>query len=85
MNDQAKRPRGRPRPLETVQRDAEVLRLLRASGPQTRNALAEALSEEKVKVYLSLGRLRREGLVRTCTSKNPGATLWSAGAGEPCP
>lgn len=85
MNDQMRRPRGRPRPPETIQRDAMILKLLTDLGPQTRNAIAEGLGIEKVKVYLSLDRLRREGLIRTCTSKNPGATLWSAQAGEPCP
>lgn len=85
MNDQVKRPRGRPRPAETVQRDQAVLELLRHDGAQTRNQIAEKLGAEKVKVYLSLDRLRREGLVRTCTSAAPGSTVWTAEVNQPCP
>lgn len=85
MNDQDKRPRGRPRPAETVQRDEAILSLLRRDGAQTRNQIAEQLGVEKVKAYLSLDRLRRAGLVRTCTSAAPGSTLWSASVNKPCP
>lgn len=85
MNDQVKRPRGRPRPQETIDRDRAVLDILSREGAQTRNELAERLGLPPVKVYLSLTRLRSEGLVRTCTSASPGYTLWSAEADQPCP
>lgn len=84
-NDQVKRPRGRPRPQETIKRDARVLALLNEKGPQSRNEVAEALGLEKVLAYLSLDRLRRDGKVRTCADARPGSTLWSANVGAPCP
>lgn len=85
MNDQMKRPRGRPRPQEAIDRDRAVLRLLKDEGPLTRNQIAERLTAEKVKVYLSLNRLRSAGQVRTCASGAPGQVLWSAKADQPCP
>jgi len=85
MNDQIKRPRGRPRPQETISRDARVLDLLQRRGPLTRNQVADELGLEKVKAYLSLDRLRKEGRLRTCADAQPGSTLWSANVGAPCP
>lgn len=85
MNDQMKRPRGRPRPQETIERDAAILELLQSEGAMTRNQLSERTGVDKVKVYLALDRLRTRGLVRTCTSAAPGQTLWSSAVGEPCP
>lgn len=80
---QVKRPRGRPRPQETIDRDRRVLAYLEQEGPQTRNRLAEVLGEEKSKVWLSLDRLRREGKVQLCDS---GAeAVWTSRAGVPCP
>lgn len=85
MNDQEKTVRGRPRPQETINRDAAVLGVLRTSGPLSRNQLAEALGEEKVKVWLSLDRLRRAGRVRTCAHTSGPGLLWSAEVDRPCP
>lgn len=62
------RPRGRPRPQETIERDFKILEYLKSSGPKTRNQLAEDLDLSKTKTYLALDRLRRQGLVRTCTT-----------------
>lgn len=85
MNDQVKRPRGRPRPPETVQRDERILSLLKEE-PRTRNQLAELTGVPPVKVYLSLDRLRKAGLVRICSGSEKGSVImWSAGVGEPCP
>lgn len=86
MNDQIKRPRGRPRPPETIERDKALLAHLKANGPQTRNQLAESLGLDKVKTYLSLDRLRKDGKVRPCTDPaKGGGTLWSAEVKRPCP
>lgn len=82
-----KRPRGRPRPPETIQRDQMILDRLRDPdvGPQTRNQLAETLGLHPTHVYLSLSRLRRNGLVRICAdSAGPGA-VWSSEVDSPCP
>lgn len=84
MND-TKRPRGRPRPQETIERDRKILKVLRDSGPRSRNQLAEELGEEKVKVWLALDRLRRDGLVRTCAKTSGAGLLWSAEVDRPCP
>jgi DNA-binding IclR family transcriptional regulator len=77
-----RRPRGRPRPAETVRLDAAVLKRLRDAGPATRNAIAAALHEKQSKVYLSLRRLREEGSVRKCQGEGA-YTIWSAS--ETCP
>lgn len=86
MNDQMKKPRGRPRPPETIERDRRILALLNENGALTRNDLAELLGEEKVKVYLSLTRLRNDGRVRTCAANGQrGYMLWSTAVDRPCP
>lgn len=80
---QVKRPRGRPRPQETIDRDRRVLAYLEQEGPQTRNRLAEALGEEKSKVWLALDRLRREGKVQLCDGGSE--VVWTSRVGVPCP
>ena len=84
MND-TKRPRGRPRPEETINRDAAVLAHLQLHGPQSRNQLAESLGLSLTITYLSLDRLRRDGKVRTCADTAGPTTIWSADVGAPCP
>lgn len=79
-----KRPRGRPRPPETINRDRRILAYLRQEGPQTRNALAEALGEEKSKVWLALDRLRRDGQVQLCDGAGTDP-VWTTEVGAPCP
>lgn len=81
----ASRPRGRPRPQETIDRDARVLASLRQDGPQTRNALADRLAEPKSKIWLSLDRLRRDGLVRLCGPAGGPDAVWTTEVGAPCP
>jgi len=75
--------RGAPPRPEVVARDRLVLRFLKETGPQTRNALAEGLGIEKRLTWLALDRLRRRNLVRKCAGEGA-ETLWSAGT-EPCP
>jgi uncharacterized membrane protein len=83
MNE--RRPRGRPRPPETVERDRRILDCLRAGGAKSRNQLAEELELDKTIVYLALDRLRRQGLIRICAdTAGPGA-VWSAEVDSPCP
>ena len=85
MSDRTK-PRGRPRPQETIDRDNRILEHLRANGAQTRNALADALNEPRTKVWLSLDRLRKDGLVRKCTSSGEGSEMvWTSEVNQPCP
>ncbi len=86
MPGDLKRPRGRPRPQETIERDARILKYLREHGPRTRNDLADALGEERSKTWLSLDRLRADGKVRICTSAAGGNDmLWTTDVGAPCP
>ena len=86
MNEVTKRPRGRPRPQETVERDNAVLALV-SKQPMTRNQLHRALDMEpgtEIKVYLSLRRLRAQRLVRTCLGTGAN-TVWTANVTSPCP
>lgn len=82
---ETKRPRGRPRPPHTIERDGKILAALKENGPQSRNALCEALGLDKTIAYLALDRLRRQGLVRTCADTAGPATLWSSDVEAPCP
>lgn len=82
---ETKRPRGRPRPEETVARDAAILAYLKENGAQTRNDLAAALLLEKTVTYLALNRLREQGHVRTCAAQGGPGVLWTTGVGAPCP
>lgn len=59
MNDKPKR--GRPRPQETIERDALVHQLLIRQGRLTRNMIVEQTGLPESQVYLSLSRLRGEG------------------------
>jgi transposase len=74
--------RGRPRPAETIRRDETILQLLRdhPDGLE-RNAIAEAMNLNKSKTYLSLDRLRRQGLAEKTSPEGSDAdkdTLWVA-------
>ena len=80
-----KRPRGRPRPAETIERDRKILAHLDANGPQTRNALADTLGLDKTKTYLALDRLRREGRVKLCGPQGGPEARWTTEVAEPCP
>jgi predicted ArsR family transcriptional regulator len=82
---ETKRPRGRPRPQETIDRDNAVLAYLTEHGPQTRNALADALGQEKSKIWLSLDRLRRDNQVRLCGPQGGPDAIWTAQVDAPCP
>jgi uncharacterized membrane protein len=84
MSTQERRPRGRPRPNETLLRDRLILDCLTEHGPATRNQLAEGLGLDKTKTYLALSRLRAAGLIRKCVDKTTNAVVWSADAEEPC-
>ncbi len=85
-----KRPRGRPRPQETVDRDREVLKLLKRRE-MTRNEISEALGVAHTITYLSLSRLRAnkdaEGnpapLVRKLCGTGS-STLWTANVEDRC-
>ena len=79
-----KRPRGRPRPQETIERDAAVLAHLRLNGPLTRNQLAESLGLSLSHTYLSLSRLREAGQVRICGGASE-ESVWTTEVGAPCP
>lgn len=80
-----KRPRGRPRPQATIDRDRMILKCLTDLGPQTRNALADGLGLDKTIVYLALDRLRRAGEVRICADTAGPGSVWSADVEAPCP
>lgn len=82
---ETKRPRGRPRPQSTIDRDAKLLAHLKANGPMSRNQLADSFGLDKTITYLALDRLRRAGQVRTCADTAGPSTLWSSNVEEPCP
>lgn len=80
-----KRPRGRPRPQATIERDEKIMEYLRAHGPQTRNDLSAALLLPKTVTYLALNRLRDKGLVRICAAQGGPNVLWTHEVTQPCP
>lgn len=61
-NQTAPRPRGRPRPDDTISRDERVLELL-GRGSLSRQELADRLGVNINLAYLSLRRLRQQGRV----------------------
>lgn len=71
----APRRRGRPRSPETIERDAQVLTVLREQGPQTREQLVERFQVKPSLVYLALWRLRRTGEVER-TSDESARYVW---------
>lgn len=80
-----RRPRGRPRPQETIERDAAVLAQLKLNGAQTRNQLSESLGLSKTVTYLALNRLRDQGQVRICAGQGGPDVLWTTEVNQPCP
>jgi len=66
--------RGRPRPQETQDRDAQVLAAI-GPEPATREALVQKTGIDPKLVYLSLYRLRRDGLVER--RRENGAHVWA--------
>lgn len=65
--------RGRPRPQSTIDRDQQVLGALTADG-KTREDLVTTTGLTKTQVYLSLYRLRTQGLVER--SRDGGKHVW---------
>ena len=70
--------RGRPRAQETIQRDEVVLKAL-GDGPRTKEQLVQQLGLKDTHVYLSLGRLRRDGHVERVSDPDS-RHLWRATA-----
>jgi transposase len=74
--------RGRPRPAETIERDRKILSLLRDNPDGlARNDIAEMMGLNKSVTYLSLDRLRRDGLAKKVSPEGSQAdkdTLWVA-------
>lgn len=80
---QAYRGRGRPRPVEAIERDSQILSLL-SEQPMTRNELCELTGLHTSIVYLSLSRLRLQGKTKLCQGR-AGDRLWTTDVGGPCP
>lgn len=82
MTEQERPQRGRPRPLETIRRDETILQLLRDNpSGLMRNDIAEMMNLNKSRTYLSLDRLRRQGLAVKVSPEGSNAdkdTLWKA-------
>lgn len=84
--------RGRPRPAETLQRDQQVLDVLKTGGPGTRQDIVDRLAAagktvDRNQVYLSLWRLNHvaHSVART---RDGSRHVWSAtaeGAAAPAP
>jgi transposase len=74
--------RGRPRPAETIERDRRIRELLQENPDGlTRNEIAERMGLNKSRTYLSLDRLRRDGLAQKISPEGSNAdkdTLWVA-------
>lgn len=83
MSQEAYRGRGRPRTVEAIERDELILSVLRRQ-PQTRNQICEITGLHTSIVYLSLSRLRRQGLTKLCQGR-AGERLWSTEVDGPCP
>ena len=73
--------RGRPRPVETIERDERIHQLLTAES-RSRGQLAQETGLTTDLVALALGRLRRAGRVQQCLQG--GVIVWSV-VGAPCP
>lgn len=84
MTDTDKPRRGRPRPDDAIERDDSIRMLLRTMGPQTRNAVSDALGISRSLAYLALDRLRKSGEVKRCLQKD-GNSVWSLDVDGPCP
>ena len=81
-----KRPRGRPRPRENVERDDQIEQILQRQGPMTRNALADQMELSHSLTYLALVRLRNQRRVRRCTPEGTGMDdVWTTEVEAPCP
>lgn len=74
--------RGRPRPVETIERDERIYKLI-ADGTGSRSALARATGLDRPTVALCVQRLKKAGRIRTCA--DGGAIVWSVADGTPCP
>lgn len=80
MTAQERPQRGRPRPEETKRRDETILQLLRDNpSGLLRNNIAELMNLNKSKTYLSLDRLRKQGLAEKVHPTVPP----DDGSGEP--
>jgi len=80
---EAKKPRGRPRPLVTIDRDERIYALLTEHGPLSRNTIAAAVRLSSRLTYLALDRLRTAGRIRKCIGTG-GGIVWAVIDGEPC-
>jgi len=76
--EEAKRPRGRPRPEATIERDQRILSYLRTGGDKTRNQIAEELELDKTLTYLALDRLRNAGVARIKGNGSGPGAIWTA-------
>lgn len=84
QEQESKRPQGRPRPDETVERDAKVLALLQ-EGDMTRNQIAQRLGLKPVITYLSLSRLRDANKARLVHQRamTGSKAIWTAQVDDP--
>lgn len=71
-----KRGRGRPRPPFTMTRDEEVFNYLAERGPAGRASVARDFGVNVNIIYLSLGRLRKQG--RVAKVRQGAYHLWKA-------
>lgn len=77
--------RGRPRPNATIELDERVFAFLTASSvPQSKTAVATALSIKPSLAYLALWRLRNDGRVVNGRAGERGGHTWSV-APAPAP
>jgi predicted ArsR family transcriptional regulator len=72
------------RPQSVQDRDTAILNHLKQHGAKTRNDLAQELDITPSLAYLSLDRLRKNGLAKRCFSEKSSYTLWTAEVEVPC-
>lgn len=63
-----KKGRGRPRPVDTVERDERVYEALSGEQPRGRQELADEFGTSLNIIYMSLTRLRKQGRVHIVRS-----------------
>lgn len=80
MTTQTKR--GRPRPLEVIERDRTILSFIK-QRPYSRNELCQKTGLSGSLVWLSLDRLRKGGEAKPC--RGFGESVWTSRVDEPCP
>lgn len=80
MQETARRP-GRPRPVETIERDEHIYTLI-ADGTGALRHIAAATGLDRATVQSSIQRLHKAGRIRKCPADT---IVWVVADDTPCP